>query len=663
MTHERKWYEKPMRMCALQTSHGGEGIGALKVWKGMGFNVEQLMHAIGDGYYAVFEERHEPILSEYLARAHRMGIRIILYVNTHMLGASAGERVDEWSARDDQGTALSGYATFRIGCVNTTWGQWLIESTVRACELGVDGIFSDGPIMRECHCEACRARRPASREPRDFAVDSAVEFMRRLYGAIKAVDPEIICYQNLHAGGTETERFLPYNDLVGSEGGFMFYSPPSGAYLWKPSITAKMLESIAGGKPTVVFCAADQKPWSLYPHAPAETKLLFAPCVANGASVWYGPHFPLKLLKGPSGRAATEINTFLAEHERWYDDTESAARVALMYSPTSAALYRTSTEASDFYTDAAGATAEGIGDVQASFNGFATMLYQSQIPFDVVREGASAAELKRYKCVVLPTCPCLSDEAVARLREYVAGGGSVIAAGDVAFFDEKGELRAKPALADVLGVTFGGLHTFDTHDYVEVSGRSALMRGVDGALFPAPRHGFKVEARRGAKVLGRYHEPMPGRYVELTPLSTPAIVQNGFRKGRALYLAGDFGEFYSEFATKEHRRIVAAAARTFARPRVAVEGGPLSLEVTHRRKRDGSADLVHLVNYTGGMARPLEEVIPLRGLTLQVRGIGKVTSARSLATGRKLKCESAAGGKLVVRLPELAEYDVILLRH
>jgi hypothetical protein len=62
MTHERKWYEKPMRTCALQTNHGGEGIGALKVCKSMGFNVEQLMHAIADGYYAVFEQRHEPIL-------------------------------------------------------------------------------------------------------------------------------------------------------------------------------------------------------------------------------------------------------------------------------------------------------------------------------------------------------------------------------------------------------------------------------------------------------------------------------------------------------------------------------------------------------------------------------------------------------------------------
>ncbi len=96
---------------------------------------------------------------------------------------------------------------------------------------------------------------------------------------------------------------------------------------------------------------------------------------------------------------------------------------------------------------------------------------------------------------------------------------------------------------------------------------------------------------------------------------------------------------------------------------MSVTGAPPSLEVTHRRKRDGSADLVHLINYTGGMTRPIERVLPLRDLELTVRAIGRVSEVRSLATGRRLKPVAAGRGALSVRVPELREYDVIVLKH
>ena len=38
-----KWYEKPMRICALQTSERSPGAEAIKTWKRAGFNVEQLL--------------------------------------------------------------------------------------------------------------------------------------------------------------------------------------------------------------------------------------------------------------------------------------------------------------------------------------------------------------------------------------------------------------------------------------------------------------------------------------------------------------------------------------------------------------------------------------------------------------------------------------------
>jgi len=670
MAKSRKWYERPMRIVALQTSEGSTGKKALKRWQGMGFNVEQLFHIIGDGYYAAYDRKHAPVLKDYVAEAHRRGISIILYHNAHMLPPSMPDRFDEWSFCDADGKPEIGYGTYRLGCVNTSWADWLVDGVVNACECGVDGIFTDGPLTG-CACAACRAEFKAQYGSEDltgvefhrFGVDVAVRFVRRIYEAIKAVNPEIIFYQNLGISEAGAAKFLPWNDLVGSEGGMLFYRPPARSELWKPSITAKMLEAVAGGKPTVIFAAWDQKPWSLYPHAPAETKLLFASSVASGASVWYGLHSPPSRLKGPSAEAATEMNLFLKKHERWYDDTESAARVALMWSPTSAELYRTSTGESDFYGGGTEGKVQGLGDVGTAFSGSAAMLYRSQIPFDVIFENATESELRRYGCIILSGCPCLSAATLRKIRSYVEGGGRVIAAGDVAFFDEKGRRRKRPGVAEVLGVSFAeGHYSFNTFDYIEREAAGPLMRGVDVDIMPAPLLAYNIAARK-AQVLARFHAPMPGRYVELTPKTTPAITLNAYGKGKALYFAGHFGEFYEEYSTKEHKQIVGNAARTFARQRVILDGAPPSVEISHRRKRDGSADLVHLVNYTGGMSRPMSKVVTLRDLTLTVQGVGEVSEIRSLASGRRLRPLEQGRGGLTVRLPALEEYDVIVLSH
>jgi hypothetical protein len=79
---------------------------------------------------------------------------------------------------------------------------------------------------------------------------------------------------------------LEYNGIVGSEGGFMHYGPAKYAFLFRPSMTAKLLEALAPEKPRVIFMAADHKPWNWWLHSPLETQLCIASCSANGSNVW-----------------------------------------------------------------------------------------------------------------------------------------------------------------------------------------------------------------------------------------------------------------------------------------------------------------------------------------------------------------------------------------
>ena len=80
---------------------------------------------------------------------------------------------------------------------------------------------------------------------------------------------------------------LAYNDILGTEGGFMHYGPAGNAFLCKPSLAAKLIEAVAPKKPRVIFMAADHKPWSFWPHTSLETTLCIASSTAHGANVWY----------------------------------------------------------------------------------------------------------------------------------------------------------------------------------------------------------------------------------------------------------------------------------------------------------------------------------------------------------------------------------------
>lgn len=109
---------------------------------------------------------------------------------------------------------------------------------------------------------------------------------------------------------------MPYQDILGAEGGFLYYDLRSEP-LWKPGMTAKLLEAQSGGKPTVVFIAGANKGWDEYLLTAAETRLLYADTIANGANPWYG--IPLALKNRPGALAAGEDVSFrlpiLREHE------------------------------------------------------------------------------------------------------------------------------------------------------------------------------------------------------------------------------------------------------------------------------------------------------------------------------------------------------------
>ncbi|GAA3076360.1 hypothetical protein GCM10020000_72170 [Streptomyces olivoverticillatus] len=77
----------------------------------------------------------------------------------------------------------------------------------------------------------------------------------------------------------------------------------------------------------------------------------------------------------------------------------------------------------------------------------------AHIPFDTVPSpGLAAADLARFRALMLPNLQAVSDAEAGVLRDFVAGGGTVVITGPApTALDQWGTPRSEYALADVLG--------------------------------------------------------------------------------------------------------------------------------------------------------------------------------------------------------------------
>jgi len=348
MNPEKKWFERPMRIAALQCNfETGDNRAVINKWLDMGFNTEQLFHPIGDDYSALYDpEKHHQILADYIADAHAKNLRIILYLNVHILGPTLAHNAPDWAQQNADGSIVKMYDTYPAVCINSPWQDYFFEILTALTEFDLDGIFLDGPAVTKngCHCPHCQTlfqewmQRPYPDSESSFEFNSRTKdtFLNKAYQFWKSRKPESLMYMNLpvlHAtpGFVNVKEALKYNDIIGTEGGFMFYMEPKKAFLWRPSFAAKLLEAIAPDKPRVIFMAGDQKPWSWYPHSPAETTLCTASCAANGAHIWWGIHGSTRLLDSATGDAARDFFQWQTQNEQYFEESQSLASVGVLF--------------------------------------------------------------------------------------------------------------------------------------------------------------------------------------------------------------------------------------------------------------------------------------------------------------------------------------------
>jgi len=623
-------------------------------------------------------------LKKYIAEAKKQGIRVFIYFNVHWYTTKFGEQHPDWRQIRENGKPLDGvYDTGTDFCVNTPWRKWCFQVLRDLAAYPIDGIFYDGPVYRPdtCYCKYCRekfrakygAEMPSKRVRRgrefknlvDFQAASLADFLRDSNSILKSISPHLALYMNGGVRGSNwaTGRLnrvlVPEQDLLGSEGGFIS-GDLTRVPLWKPGLTARLLETQAGGKPTVIFAAASHKPWTFSLLPAAELRLMYADSIANGASVWFGIT-PFEFDQ-PDMDAIAAMNRFVAGNADYYRGTRSEARLALVWSETTANFYA---GAGAQLIDIDQIAVSGAGNLETEFSGFAAALARAHVPFDVIDDTALESEpLDRYSAIVLPNVACMSDRVAGRLREYVRNGGNLAASFETSMYDDTGIRRSDYALSDVFGAKFAGKIAGPMRwDFMKPMGKHALLAGAEREMIPSPIYHLKAKAATAAS-LANFTVPLAGRYEGVPAVSDdPALLLNRFGRGTVVYSSGDIGATIAGFHTQELLQFVSNVARQFAPPQVELENLPGSVELVVRSQNKGDRLLVHLVNFTGEMTRPIRNVVPLSGGVLKLKQGAGFGSASALVSRSHLQVEKQGDGGLRVKLPQLNEYEVVVLER
>ena len=649
------------------------------------------------------------LVREYLPHARKHGIRVLAYLNMHWYSYEFGQKHSDWEQRIEDGRSYGRvhplYGSGTTFCVNSGWRNWAFELIEEAMKTGIDGVFLDGPVVFPecCYCKSCREKFSAKyggeapswedwsnllwRKFIEFREDSMAEFLRDARRAVKKVNEEGVIFLN---GGAwwpgswrvarNIEKLSEHEDFNGAEAFFHPGSQNVPLIFW--ALEAKHLA--AKGKPAVVFSHHALGSWHYVPLPRFEAEISVAQTVSCGANPWFAVFdYALDTRLEDALTPMRNILGFLSRNEEYYVDTVSKAEAALLLSSQTSTFYLS--ELRELYLDPGTGverdlkieedTGRRTTDLKArkavcdevytnSILGAATILSRNHVAYDIVLDNALVnGELEKYSLLVLPNSACLSDEQVRGIQRFLGKGGSLVCSFETGCYDEYGNHRLENPLWSILGIEEcdGMMLPRVGEEYMKLSDSAEGVFSIPpGALMPRPVYSLKTLPREDAVAPCFFMKPIGAYYTAPKGVSKyAAIVCSRHGRGRTVYFSSLIEDFYTRYRMPDISRVYVGCVRfAIGRPPAVEVEAPETVQFEVREQRSTGRILVHLVNTTGDMQRPVSSITCVHGIKVRTRGIRPrrvfKLSDGSMLAGRELS------GCFEFTLDNLMVYDVIV---
>ena len=654
------------------------------------------------------------LVREYLPHARKYGLKVLAYTNMHWFSYAFAKENPGWEQihlnGEPYGRVNPLYGNGTTLCVNTAWRSWAFELLRELMSTGIDGVFLDGPLVFPgcCYCEDCQrlftktygAQMPKEEDWRHenwrnfirFREQSLARFLSDARKSIESENSDGVVFLNagnLNASGWRAARdnsvCAPHQHFNGAEA---FYHPGrEGFSLHAWSLLAKYLtaESI----PAVVFSHHALGSWHYLPLPEYESQISIAQTVANGANPWFAVFVPaLDADKEKAIAPIEKLNGFIEEHEKSFTNTQSAATVAVVLSRQTYNFYVSDLEA--IYGARGSGVEEGLGVDMGSGNvlgpeewkqrksvcesmldselkGYCSTLMRYHIPFDIILDkDLTQGRLSQYEVVILPGTACLDRKQKHALVDYIRRGGKSIGSFELGRFDENGNPVNDMTLLEVFGIQEleGAWPIQAFEEYLRVKS-GAFADSTDlrqETLLPRPAYCLKTRSKQDASTscLAVFMNRIGALYTAMKGESEfPALIASEYGKGKTVYFPHLLGESISKFKVKELMELFLGALFSCLGFESPVQtDAPSTVEVELQQQSDKECLLVHLVNMTGDMQRPINSVIPLKNIELSVRA-ANVQRVRVVGKGELSHKREGQWVRFI--LPELNVYEVVAL--
>lgn len=649
------------------------------------------------------------VIRSYMPHAQKYGIRLVPYINQHWYSYEFAKNHPEYSQQllkdgTPYGEKYPLYGNGTTFCVNSCWREFAFEIIRETIRIGVDGCFLDGPLFFPncCYCEHCRKlfrenygfkkmpdfgdwNNKAWKPFLKFRRESWVNFLKDAQIAVNQINPEAIIF--LNGGNFDTNSIITARDIAGMEkhqnlNGAEEFFHCSEDYM-SPFMTLNLGRFLsAGEKPSVVFTHHTMSSWHYIPLSKQEMTLAMTQTVASGANTWLAIFMDAMKYRPQEAFEANNIQKFFAENEKFYTATESAAETAVLISTNT--LYGYISELKELQTNVGSGKEQDltvdIGDglkiddisehralskaiLDNELHGAFDVANFSHVPIKVLwDEHVTKEKLKNISTLILPNSACLSDKQLNVIMGFVDDGGSLMVFFESGFYNESGNSAKRTKWLEFLGIkrVEGAFIPASFEEYMLIYGNKFSDMEKQQLLVPRTYNALKITPSASAEVLAVFMSPIGAHYAKMRGVSDyPAIILSKRGRGKVVYCAGTLFESFTKFHLDDHlnifKSIISILSKDFNFQIRTNAPGSLAVEI----RKNNKYIMLHLVNATGDMKRPVGSFVPLNNISISVRLYKKPKSVKAVRCGNEIKFKYEKGF-VNFELQQILDYELVV---
>ncbi len=620
---------------------------------------------------------------DLVAGCRKMNMVVVARTDPHAVHQDVYDAHPDWIAVDAEGQKRRHWAmpelwvTCALGPYNF---EFMTEVNKEIMSMyKVDGIFSNrwaGSGM--CYCEHCQENfhnasgleLPRTNDPHDPARRAHIEWKQnRLFelwklwdGEIRKIDPDARYIPNTGGGSTSELDMKRIGELAptlfADRQARRGLAPP-----WENGKNGKEFRSTMGNKAIVgIFSVGVEEEfrWKDSVQNGDEIRLWAIDGIANDLRPWF-TKFSGTLHDKRWLPVVEQLYTWHFKNERYLRNTDSMARVGMVYSQQTGHYY--------------GGT-NAAQKVESHALGYYQALIESRIPFQMVHDGLLDPDhIDRYKVLLFPNIAALSNGQCDQIRSYVKRGGSIVATYETSLYDEWGVRRADFGLADLFGASFDGKveprmqNSYLTLEADPSTGRRhPILAGLDDAeriINGDSRVVTKQQKSYSALTLIPSYPDLPMEEVfpRVARTDIPEVFVREYGKGRVVYFPWDIDRIFWEVLSTDHLKLLRNGVEWAANePHPVAVTGHGVFDVTIFRQKQSMT--VHLVNLTNPMMMkgPVREILPIGPQKVRVRlpeGV-KAREVKFLVGTAKAQWRQS-GGWIETTTPPIELHEVVAI--